>query len=60
MLFRSDGPNASGRRLFQLLAPTTQSVFLVLPKPIPLEDGLYLDVGSNVGDLLVLYSPLPG
>jgi hypothetical protein len=55
-----DGPNTSGRRLFQLLAPTTQSVPVILPAPVPLEDGLYIDVGSNVGDLFILYAPLPG
>jgi len=50
-----EGANTSGRRLFQLLAPIAQSVPLMLSVPIELEDGLYLDVGSNVGDVFVLY-----
>jgi hypothetical protein len=55
-----DGVNANGRRLFRLLALITATLPLILPKPILLEAGLYVDVGSNLGDLFVLYSPLPG
>jgi hypothetical protein len=55
-----DGVNASGRRLFRLLALTTATLPLFFPVPIPLEDGLYVDVGSNLGDLFLIYAPLPG
>lgn len=55
-----DGVNTAGRRLFRLLATATETLALLFPVPIPLEDGLYIDVGSNLGDLFLLYAPLVG
>lgn len=57
-----DGVNAAGRRVcgletsvgFQVCVPA------LFPVPIPLEDGLYVDVSAAPDDLLVIYAPLQG
>jgi hypothetical protein len=55
-----DGANTSGRAVLDLWASTVESKVVLLPRPMPLEDGLYIDVGSNVTSLLVLFEPRRG
>lgn len=52
-----DGANASGRQVLTLWASTVESRIALLPIPITLEDGLFVDVGSNVTGVFVLYVP---
>jgi len=57
-----DGVNIAGRRLFGLETSAAVQVCVpaLFPVPIPLEDGLYVDVSAAPDDLLVIYAPLPG
>ena len=57
-----DGVNANGRRLFGLETSAAVQVCVpaLFPVPIPLKDGLYVDVSAAPDDLLVIYAPLPG
>jgi len=53
------GVNSSGRPLFRAVTPATQSLPVFFPKPLYLEDGLYLGAIANIDNVLVLYEPLP-
>ena len=53
-----EGRNTSGRLLFTMRAPQTQTTSVIWATPIHLADGLYIDVGSNVGDVFILYAHL--
>jgi hypothetical protein len=50
-----EGANTDGRRLFTLRTIQNQSNPCFFPVPILLEDGLYVDVGTNVLEAFILY-----
>jgi len=55
-----EGANASGRRLFTLKVAQHHTRPLTFSKGLHLQDGLYVDVGTNVLEVFVLYESLEG
>lgn len=55
-----EGANTGGRRLFTLKALQHQSNTFPLPGGLLLQDGLFVDVGTNVLEAFIVYEPLEG
>jgi hypothetical protein len=57
-----DGVNAGGRRVMSLHLDGVVSYTLpaLLPRPILLPNGLFIDVSTAPDDLIVFYESLPG
>ena len=51
---------SSGRKIGRFEGANNQSNPIPFPKPIPCENGLYVDVGSNITEVLVFWSPVVG
>jgi hypothetical protein len=56
-----EGANTSGRRITSLYVDATTHFTdrFLLPKPILLEDGLYVDVSVAPDDLILFYEHVP-
>lgn len=53
-----DGGNVTGRLVMRYRVPANETRDFTLPRPILLEQGLYLQVGDNVSECLVLFHPV--
>lgn len=53
-----DGFGTQGRKITTILSSTKTSRHFAPPDPIICEKGLYLDVGSNVTSVLVMFKPI--
>jgi len=49
-----DGPNATGKKIGQLATPASDMRELSPRQPIDLENGLYIELGSNVAGVLIV------
>lgn len=54
-----DGHNAGGRLYMDYTLPASETRSFPEDPPALLQNGLFIDVGSNVGRVLVRYRPLP-
>lgn len=50
-----DGPSAAGENILTLRALQNDTRHLPYPDPLEVLDGLFVDVGSNVSGLLVVW-----
>lgn len=54
-----DGQDAvAGRKVGRFEGPADESVPILFPHPIPLNNGLYVDVGSNITEVGIYWLPL--
>jgi len=54
-----DGANAFGKKVIKLNTTNNASLHLNFPQPgIRCDQGIFLDIGSNVAEVLVAYRPV--
>lgn len=52
------GPSTLGRRWFDIRGTATRALSMLLPRPIYVERGIFVDVGANLDALIIFYQPL--
>lgn len=53
-----DGQSADGKKLFDLYAVDEAFAQLTFPAPVPMQQGIYVDIGTNCESVTILYLPL--
>ena len=55
-----DGRNANGRRMFSLrtILSVVETLSVMFPHPLPVRNGLFVDIPAGVDDVLVAWRPM--